>query len=74
MSLTKEEKEQLLKDFIGNVQKSLLEKMDRVPEEWDGHELREWIGETFYSERTQAMARDRARLKSYKNDVLVNNL
>ena len=74
MALSKQEKEKLLKDFIGNVQKSMLEKLDRVPEDWDGHELREWVGETFYFERTQAMARDKKRLKKYKNDVLVNNL
>jgi hypothetical protein len=73
MTLSKQEKEQLVKDFIGTVQESLLEKIDRVPEEWDGHELRTWIADAFNWQRSRAME-DKKRLKKYKNDVLTNNL
>jgi hypothetical protein len=73
MSLTKQEKEQFIKDFIGRVQESMLERLDDLPEEWDGHELRTWIAEAFNWQRSRAME-DKSRLKKYKNDVLVNNL
>lgn len=46
----------------------------KVPAEWDGHELRELIGEKFYAERTQLMRARPTRRRNYRNTVLVNNL
>lgn len=74
MALTKQEKEQFVKDLMGHVQASLLRKLDKVPEEWDGMELRMWIADTFDWERTGSMVMEKKRLKNYKNEVLVNNL
>jgi hypothetical protein len=72
MALSKEEKKQFIQEFIGRVQESLLSKLDRVPEEWDGYELREWIADTFDFERQGMMSAKRR--KDYKNEVIVRNL
>lgn len=74
MALTKQEKEKFIKNLIGHVQASLLKKIDKVPEEWDGLELRLWIADTFEWERTGSMVIDKRRLKNYENEVLTKIL
>lgn len=77
--MTKAEKRKFIKNFMGSVQKELLEKVDRaVPAEWDGHELRVWIAETFTWEaagtRGQNGLMSGTRYRDYKNEVIVRNL
>jgi hypothetical protein len=74
MALTKQEKEKFIKDLMGHVQASLLNKLDKVPEEWDGMELRMWIADTFGWERTGSMVMDKRRVKNYENEILTKNL
>jgi hypothetical protein len=72
--LTRDEKEQFIKDLMGNVQSMILNKLDRVPEEWDGYELREWIADAFDWERLDRTKNINKRLKEYKNEVIVKDL
>jgi hypothetical protein len=44
----------------------------KIPEEWNGHELRQLIADKFNYEKTQVMKGN--RLKDYKNTVYLNNL
>lgn len=74
MALNKQEKEQFIKDLMGHVQKSMLNKLDKVPEDWDGIELRQWIADTFDWERTGSFVIDKKRLKNYRNEIIVKNL
>jgi hypothetical protein len=46
----------------------------RVPANWDGHEIREWLADKFEFERTRLMKSDRKRKSNYRNDVYENNL
>jgi hypothetical protein len=74
MALTRQEKEQFIKDLMGDVQKSMLEKLDRVPEEWDGFELREWIANAFDWERMNRYPNINKRIKAFLHEVTVRNL
>lgn len=47
----------------------------RIPENWDGHELRELLADKFTAERSEPLSNKRsARYKAYRNAVLTNNL
>ena len=64
-------------DFMSSIQKEVLQNIasDRVPLEWDGHQLREYLADKFAWERTELMKRPRSRMRrEYKNAVLVRNL
>jgi hypothetical protein len=67
------------KDFINSlitaVQNELIAKVDKMPADWDGIELRQLIADKFAEcviERT--MPKRSARMKAYRNTVIVENL
>ena len=64
-------------NFMGSIQKEVLQNIasDKIPADWDGHQLREYIADKFAWERTDLMKLPRSRMRrEYKNDVLVRNL
>ena len=64
-------------DFMSSIQKEVLQNIasGRIPAEWDGHQLREYLADKFAWERTELMKRPRSRMRrEYKNAVLVRNL
>ena len=42
-----EEKKKFVRQLILNVEIDILKKVDKMPEEWDGHELRQYIADQF---------------------------
>lgn len=79
--MTRREQRRFVRGLIRNVEKDLLENIDRVPDHWDGHELRRWIADRFdaaaFTIGPHGKTRhgdDRARAKAYRNDVIVHNL
>lgn len=77
--MNKYERAMFVENFIEVVKKDLLSKMDRVPENWDGFELRWWIADTFreqtidYDGDRRSLAHKR-RHRKYANDIAVHNL
>ncbi len=67
------------KDFVRSICSSIAEEvcdhieLDKVPEAWDGFELREILSDKFKRESVMPDHRIR-RYKDYLNDVIVNNL
>jgi len=65
------------KDFIENlcisIASELTSKVEKMPENWDGFELRELLAEKFRSE-AYLLQKNKTRFKDYKNDVLILNL
>jgi len=65
--------------FVKNLSDSILEDIimrindNRIPEEWDGFELREILAEKFRGE-AYLLQRYKSRMRDYKNTVLVNNI
>lgn len=68
-----EGKIKLVRDLTASVLKTVEGhiRSGRIPETWDGHELRAYLAEKFEESKASM---DGRRLKDYKNDVIVNNL
>jgi hypothetical protein len=66
-------------DFVSSMCSSIREEIqqhiiqDRIPDEWDGHELRQLLAEKFQWETVMTDKRSR-RYREYKNDVITKNL
>lgn len=66
------------KTFVLELGMSVIQEMmetigkGKVPENWDGVELREWMAERFNQARLGGMSR--GRKAKYNNDIMVNNL
>lgn len=61
----------LTKSIVGDIEKKI--SAGKIPENWDGHELRYLLSEKFESEAWTLNKKHR-RYKDYKNTVLINNL
>jgi hypothetical protein len=72
--MTKEAQIEFVNDLIGSVKETVLEriKAGKIPEEWDGYELRQYLADKFTDACYVKM--DRGRKREYTNTVIVNNL
>lgn len=70
------DQKRIVKELCGNLLAHLLENIDRVPEEWDGHELRQWMADTAASHYANmgAMCKGSQRRREYLNTCAVVNL
>ncbi len=69
-----EVKKLIIRDLFNNMMNEMLEKVDRMPEEWTGIELRWMLSDL--AERYQFSTYDKKskRYKDYKNVCLVKNI
>jgi hypothetical protein len=77
--MTKAEKRKFIKDLTAAVARDAIAKIDRMPEEWDGHELRRYLADQFDREVSALMnikgARaNRSRFRAYRNTIATTNL
>lgn len=68
-----EEKEQFITDLTNGIASHFLGKVKDLPEDWDGHELRQWMVDTWKREAIWRPMEGK-RMKDYRNEVLVRNL
>ena len=61
-------------DILDDLKKSILEKNDQMPEDWDGHEIRQFIGDYYTANYVIGTALKGSRKRDYKNTCLVDNL
>jgi hypothetical protein len=71
--MTRHQRAQFITDLMDSMKSSLLNKAERMPDDWDGFELRQYI-QDFVTENAIFRPMDRKRAKAYRNTVLVNNL
>lgn len=71
--MNKDEQRAFVTELINNVKEDLLSNVKRVPEDWDGHELRQWIADRFQA-ASYTLKEQRSRYRAYKNAVRVHNL
>jgi hypothetical protein len=71
--MNKEEKIKFIEDVLNGTKKQLIERIDDIPEEWDGYELRRWIAETI-DEQYNYMKMSNKRARDYNNTRLTKNL
>jgi hypothetical protein len=71
--MTQAEKLVFIQDLIRSVEKTVVEAIPAMPEEWDGIELREYLAGKF-AESSILYRRDhlRKRAKDYANEITVN--
>lgn len=72
--MTQEEKRKFVLDLCQHIVQDTLAVLSRCPEEWDGHELRELILAKARNVTVGNCGIRGARLRDYKNEVLVRNL
>jgi hypothetical protein len=74
--MTREEKENLLTDFVSGVLNHLLGHSSDWPEDWDGFELR-WLAQEAFNYEAPQHTRASGRAKRYKefeNTLITTNL
>ena len=72
--MTKKEKRTFIHNFMASVEGFLIGKLDKVPDTWDGRELREWIAGQFEYERTLNKREDRRRIRNCRNEIICRGL
>lgn len=77
--LTKSEKRKYVRDYAGSFVDDIIAKIDgdKIPENWDGHEIRVWFADKMADDARCSLIRRfprRKRARDYRNDVVVNNL
>jgi hypothetical protein len=70
--MTKDDQARIIAEMCEGAKKHMLEHLPQVPEEWDGHELRQWFAEI--ATQRYAYKMDRKRKREFDNTVLVRNL
>jgi hypothetical protein len=64
--MTKKEQKAFVRGLIDGVKKAVLKECDLMPEDWDGHELREYVSDAFQSERSHLLLKGGGRRTVYR--------
>jgi len=68
-------KKEFIAELMNSVQGDLIRQVDRLPETWDGHELRQWVSDRFYAQTSSVFHDKRSqRRKEYENFILTSGL
>lgn len=70
--MTHKEQEEFVFGFCNNIRNSVIQNINRHPEEWNGLELRQLLANKFADAAYVKM--DRKRKRAFNNEVLVRNL
>ena len=71
--MKKKEKRFFIRQLSATIVKDALSKVEKMPENWDGHELRLYLADCFKAAVMSDCMKGK-RLKDYRNTVLINNL
>lgn len=72
-SMTVEEKSKFITDLMDNAKYEILKKVDKMPENWNGIEIREYITD-YVSENVRLRPMGRRRLLRYRNDIITKGI
>lgn len=77
--MTRDEQKVFIAGLMDSVKRSMFQGIERgaVPEDWDGHELRQWLADRFEqsADMSSQMKNKRGgRRKEYERVIIVNNL
>jgi len=73
--MSRAEQKRFIQELMESVQRSMLEELHKVPEDWDGFELRWWLEYCFERCSPHRRWSDRKkRYKAFKNEIIVSNL
>jgi phage gp37-like protein len=72
--LTLPQKDKLVQDILSDLTGEILKKVDKWPENWDGHEIRQFIADYYEMHYIFGTSLKGKRKAEYKNTCLVDNL
>jgi hypothetical protein len=72
ITMNAKDKAVFVHDLISSVHDTIKENIHKMPEDWDGHELRQYIADCFASQVARQLTGKRKR--EYTNTVIVANL
>ena len=76
-NMNKRDQKRFVRELMQTVRQSVFDNIDRgkIPEEWDGHELRQFLRDKF-SQSGSSIMQDKGnqRRRNYDNHVLTTNL
>ena len=76
--MTREQQKTFVDELVENIKAEILDgiEQERLPEDWDGHELRRYLADRFELCVMGLPMRDKrsSRYRQYKNAVLVRGL
>jgi hypothetical protein len=58
-------------DVCDSLKEEILKRVDLIPENWDGHEIRQWVADYIKTNHAY-MPMPRKRNLDYKNDLYIN--
>jgi len=70
--MTKDRQKEFIEEVCAGLREHALKQLPRIPENWDGHELRQWLSDTL--RERWVMKLSRSQMRSYNNDRIVENL
>lgn len=70
--MTREERREFITSLCDSLKADILSKADKMPDDWDGHELRQYIADKAQEIVWTRMSR--SRKQRYNNECLVRNL
>jgi len=70
--MLKSEKKELIENMFDGMKEKMLSNLDKYPQKWDGHELRQLALDNSKGLVWQKMTG--SRMKEYKNTIMVENL
>lgn len=76
--MNKRQKKRFVKELIRNVAREVLAKVEHMPDEWDGHELRKYIADRFEDANCGLLRHgtgsNRHRIRDYTTAITVHDL
>jgi len=72
--MTKKDQRRLANDLITALRETVNRRFKKIPEEWDGIELREWISDLAKENMVWGDSMSRGRKMCYRNTRLVKNI
>jgi hypothetical protein len=73
--MTVTEKRKFIRDLTKSIAKTAIGNAARMPQAWDGHELRDYLADLFEGSRSRLMTEKRsARRRAYAHDCQNLNL
>lgn len=72
--MNQKEKRRFVKELVRSVAAEVVANISRMPDEWNGHELREYLADKFAESRFPPCHGGKRRLRAYRNEKICRNL
>lgn len=72
--MSKKMQVEVIASIMKNLEADLMSKVDKIPDEWNGFEIKQWISDYYTMNYLDKSKLNGKRLKEYTNFILVNNL